>query len=61
MCFGLYWIKDDLMIPYWIFLILFVLTVYLWLVSCTPESPVKKNLLKFKDWCRERINWNRFL
>jgi len=49
------------MIPYWIFLILFSLTCYLWLVSCTPESGVKKNLTRFREWCKERMDLTRFL
>jgi len=56
-----YQYQIDLMIPYWIFLILFVLTCYLWLLSCTPESPVKKNLTRFKAWCKERMDLHRFL
>jgi hypothetical protein len=44
------------MIPFWIFGILFMITLYLYFISCTPESALKKNLVKFKTWCRDR--WN---
>jgi len=52
--------ENNLMIPFWIFGVLLIPTLFLYYISCTPESPVKKNFLKFKTWCRDRWN-NSFL
>jgi hypothetical protein len=44
------------MIPFWIFGLLTIFTFYLYYISCTPQSPVKRHVGKFKTWCKDR--WN---
>jgi len=45
-----------MIIPFWIFGLLTIFTFYLYYISCTPESPVKRHVVKFKTWCKDR--WN---
>ncbi|HEY0433316.1 MAG TPA: hypothetical protein VGC95_05560 [Chitinophagaceae bacterium] len=48
------------MIPFWIFGLLTVVTIYLYFVSCPLESPVRKHVTRFKSWCRDRWSDNLF-